>query len=126
MGPEVSNNMSKCASLLPARWKSNTRRIAPWPCEARLAKALYGTHPARGVGVSCGRARVRRDGKGCWLTACARSRAAAPHNCIGGSEVNCLPSRAEASIMFADPSKMQNMAGVPPPSHWYKAPVEFM
>jgi hypothetical protein len=33
---------------------------------------------------------------------------------------------SEASIMFADPSKMQNMAGVPLPSHWYKAPVEFM
>jgi len=40
--------------------------------------------------------------------------------------VNCLPGMGEASIMFADPSKMQNMAGVPPPSHWYKAPVEFM
>jgi hypothetical protein len=52
--------------------------------------------------------------------------AAAPHNCIGGSEVTCLPPMSEASLMFADPSKMQNMAGVPLPSHWYKAPVEFM
>jgi hypothetical protein len=50
----------------------------------------------------------------------------APHNCIGGSEVTCLPPMSEASLMFADPSKMQNMAGVPLPSHWYKAPVEFM
>ena len=54
------------------------------------------------------------------------SFSAAPHNCIRGSEVTCLPGAAEASIMFADPSKMQNMNGVPAPSHWYKAPVEFM
>ena len=52
--------------------------------------------------------------------------AAAPHNCIGGSEVNCLPPMEEAALMFADPSKMQNMDGVPLPSHWYKAPVQFM
>ena len=61
------------------------------------------------------------------LTACpACPNTAAPHNCIGGSEVNCLPSMEEASLMFADPSKMQNMDGVPLPSHWYKAPVAFM
>ena len=45
-------------------------------------------------------------------------RAAAPHNCVGGSEMNCLPGAAEAATMFADPSKMQNMDGVPAPSHW--------
>ena len=76
--------------------------------------------------VTCGRARVRRDGKACWLTAFVAIPSAAPHNCIGGSEVNCLPSKGEAALMFADPSKMQNMAGVPLPAHWYKAPVEFM
>ena len=37
--------------------------------------------------------------------------AAAPHNCIGGSEMNCLPGAAEAATMFADPSKMQNTSG---------------
>ena len=42
----------------------------------------------------------------------------APHNCVGGSEMNCLPGAAEAATMFADPSKMQNMDGVPAPSHW--------
>jgi hypothetical protein len=52
--------------------------------------------------------------------------AAAPHNCIGGSEMNCLPGAAEAATMFADPSKMQNMDGVAAPSHWYKGPVQFM
>jgi len=56
----------------------------------------------------------------------ALSAAAAPHNCIGGSEVNCLPPMEEAALMFADPSKMQNMDGVPLPSHWYKAPVQIM
>jgi len=51
----------------------------------------------------------------------------APHNCIGGSEVNCLPPPEVAATMFADPSKMQNMDGVPAPSHWYKSPmVAFM
>ena len=62
VGPEVSNNMSKCASPSPtARWKSSIRRA----CEARLAKALSGPPAARDVCVSCGRARVRRDGKAC-------------------------------------------------------------
>ena len=37
--------------------------------------------------------------------------AEAPHNCIGGSEQQCLPGPAEASGMFADPSKMYNSAG---------------
>jgi hypothetical protein len=32
--------------------------------------------------------------------------------------MNCLPGAAEAANMFADPSKMQNMDGVPAPSHW--------
>jgi len=50
----------------------------------------------------------------------------APHNCIGGSEMNCLPPPSVAAGMFADPSKMQNMGGVPSPSHWYQAPVAFM
>jgi hypothetical protein len=62
----------------------------------------------------------------CFSSRRVLSNAAAPHNCIGGSEVNCLPGPAEAALMFADPSKMQNMDGVPLPSHWYKAPVAFM
>jgi hypothetical protein len=32
--------------------------------------------------------------------------------------MNCLPGKAEAAMMFADPSKMQNMDGVPAPAHW--------
>ena len=36
------------------------------------------------------------------------------------------PPPAEAALMFADPSKMQNMDGVPLPAHWYKAPVQIM
>jgi hypothetical protein len=52
------------------------------------------------------------------FTPAAVSFAEAPHNCVGGSEVNCLPGAAEAAIMFADPSKMQNAGGVPAPSHW--------
>lgn len=52
--------------------------------------------------------------------------AEAPHNCVGGSEQQCLPGAAEAGIMFADPSKMYNAGGVPAPAHWYKAPVAFM
>jgi hypothetical protein len=66
VGPEVSNNMSKFASPSPCALESSTRRA----CEARLAKALSGPHAARDVCVSCGRARVRRDGKACCLMAC--------------------------------------------------------
>jgi hypothetical protein len=40
--------------------------------------------------------------------------------------MNCLPGPAEAAGMFADPSKMQNTGGVAAPSHWYKAPAQFM
>jgi hypothetical protein len=61
-----------------------------------------------------------------FLTHMGHAIAAAPHNCIGGSEVNCLPPMEEAALMFADPSKMQNMDGVPLPMHWYKAPVQIM
>ena len=49
-----------------------------------------------------------------------------PHNCVGGSETTCLPSDAEAAIMFADPSKMMNMDGVPDPDHWYKSQAAFL
>jgi hypothetical protein len=51
VGPEVSNNMSKCPSLSPPEsWK----RCA---CEARQAQVLYGT---RDVVFLCGRMRVCR------------------------------------------------------------------
>lgn len=50
----------------------------------------------------------------------------APHNCIGGSEQQCLPGPAEASVIVMDPSKMYNGAGVPSPSSWYKGPVQIM
>ena len=102
VGPEVSNNMSKCR--IPFLSALLLRRI--------LLSALE---------FSC----VCRCWPCCDLT-CELLSAAAPHNCIGGSEVNCLPGPSEAALMFADPSKMQNMDGVPLPSHWYKGPVSIM
>ena len=55
--------------------------------------------------------------------------AVSPHNCVGGSEMNCLPgisNNQNPREMFADPSKMQNMGGVPSPAHWYKSQAAFL
>jgi hypothetical protein len=52
--------------------------------------------------------------------------AEAPHNCIGGSEQQCLPPPGQASTMFADPSKMYQPFNPSAPAHWYKGPVSFM
>ena len=103
VGPEVSNNMSKFCSVSP---------LSGCPCCAPAA-----------LGSSDVALRHAPDKDRCLL---ALICTAAPHNCIGGSEVNCLPPPAEAALMFADPSKMQNMDGVPLPAHWYKAPVQIM
>ena len=73
-----------------------------------------------GIGTSVNRLRTNDTAQDPYMlfTPAAVSFAEAPHNCVGGSEVNCLPGAAEAAIMFADPSKMQNVGGVPAPSHW--------
>ena len=90
----------------------------PRPAAAGVREAAIQGTSARGSRLSV-RASADR-------TLVSRSPAAAPHNCIGGSEVNCLPGPSEAALMFADPSKMQNADGVPLPSHWYKGPVSIM
>jgi hypothetical protein len=61
VGPEVSNNMSKCPSLSPPEsWK----RCA---CEARQAQVLYGT---RDVWFFYADECAFVDGNACWLLAC--------------------------------------------------------
>ena len=56
----------------------------------------------------------------------ALSAAAAPPQLHRRLRAAVPPPPGQASTMFADPSKMQNMDGVPLPSHWYKAPVQIM
>jgi len=105
VGPEVSNNMSK---------------FGPSLCSAVCSRTVF---CARALRAGGGRRTTNCFAQSrCWSSDSGRAGAVAPHNCVGGSETSCLPPPGMAAGMFADPSKMQNMDGMPAPAHWSAIP----
>ena len=102
VGPEVTNNMCK--------WPTPPSRP---PMRRAVQFVRYSSSP-RAVQYGCLTSPPPLPACPCILR-CTDS----PHNCVGGSETYCLPGPAEAAVMFADPSKMQNIEGVPAPAHFY-------
>ena len=102
VGPEVTNNMCK--------WPTPPSRP---PMRRAVQFVRYSSSP-RAVQYGCLTSPPPLPACPCILR-CTDS----PHNCVGGSETYCLPGPAEAAVMFADPSKMQRMEGVPAPAHFY-------